>query len=123
METDGAEQQTIEEPKGENLEGDDGPAVGEARYPKLGEEDDICKVDAKPLSAIGIGVWFAEALDDVEHFDGLRGGEWGARRGGRTDLQQAAEAETVETLGGHVDETLWDERTRHGEQEKECTGT
>lgn len=123
METYGAEQHAIEEPKGEDLEGDDGLAVGEARYPKLREEGDICKVDAEPLSAIGIGTWITEALDDVEHFDGLAGGEWETGRGGRTDLEQTAEAEIVETLGGHVDETLWDERTRHDEQEKECPGT
>lgn len=77
MQTYGTKQQAIEEPKGEDLEGDGGLAVGEAWYSKLGEEGDIGKVDAKPLSAIGIGSGITgskEALDDVEDLDGLVAG-------------------------------------------------
>lgn len=74
MQTYGAEQEAIEEPEGEDLEDDDGLAVGEARNSELREEGEIGKVDAEPLSAIDIGTRFArgkETLDDVEYLDGL----------------------------------------------------
>lgn len=73
MKTYGTEQQAIEEPKRKNLESDDGLAVCEARYSKLGEEDDICEIETKPLSAIGIGTWFTckQTLEYVQYLDGL----------------------------------------------------
>lgn len=74
MKTYGAEQDAIEEPQGDDLEDDDGLAVGEAWNSKLREESDICKVETKPLSTIDKGGWFTrgeQILEYVQYLDGL----------------------------------------------------